>query len=44
MLITFASETAGSGDNKIAMLPRILRCLAYNRAFSGGLRVVSIEL
>jgi hypothetical protein len=44
MLIIFASKAAGSGDNKIVMPPRILRCLIYNRAFSGGLRVLDIEL
>jgi len=44
MLITFASEAAGSGDNKIVMLPRILRCLVYNCTFSSGLKVLGIEL
>ena len=44
ILITFASEAAESGDNKIAMLPRILRFLAYNRTFSGGLKVLGMEL
>jgi hypothetical protein len=44
MLITFASEAAGSGDNKMAMLPRILRCLENSRSFSGGLKVLGIEL
>jgi hypothetical protein len=44
MLITFTSEAAGRGENKIIMLPRILYCIAYNRAFSGGLKVVGIEL
>jgi hypothetical protein len=44
MLITFASEAAESGENKIAMLPSILRYLAHNRTFSGGLKVVGMEL
>jgi hypothetical protein len=43
ILITFASEAAGRGENKIIMLPRILRYIIHNRTFSGGLNVVGME-
>ena len=44
ILNTFASEAAERGDNKIAMLLKILCCLVYNRNFSCGLKVLGIEL
>ena len=44
ILITFASKVAESRDDKIVILPRILRCLVYNCTFSGGLKVLGIEL
>jgi hypothetical protein len=43
MLITFASEAVGRGENKIAILPRILRYVIHNRTFSGGLKAVGID-
>jgi hypothetical protein len=43
ILIPFISEVAGSGENKIVILPRILRYLIYNLTFSSGLKVVGIE-
>ena len=43
ILITYASEAAGRGENKTIMLPRIFRCIIRNRTLSGGLKVVGIE-
>jgi hypothetical protein len=44
MLITFTSKVTESGDNKIAMLPRIFYYLVYNCSFSRGLRVLVMDL
>jgi hypothetical protein len=44
ILITFASEIAGSRDDKIVILSRIFYCLICNYTFFNALKVLDMEL